>query len=121
MLNGGSNNIEIKEWTTESKKRLDEAREKLKYLCEPVPKSSTGAREIEQYLHYFVVKPTIPQHWMILKIHVSFYKTVSTFIRSYSDIAQDLNDVGYDVKEVDEIQKEVNFILIFVQQSKITQ
>ena len=51
--NGGSNNIEIKEWTTESKKRLDEAREKLKYLCEPVPKSSTGAREIEQYLHYF--------------------------------------------------------------------
>ena len=42
-------------------------------------------------------------------LRVSFYKTVSTFIRSYSDIAQDLNNVGYDIKEVDEIQKEVNF------------
>ena len=108
--NGGTNNIEIKEWAAESKKRLDEAREKLKYLCEPVPKSSTGDREIEQYLHYFCGKADDPNALDETEdLRVSFYKTVSTFIRTYSDIAQDLNDVGYDDKEVNEIQKDVNF------------
>jgi type I restriction enzyme R subunit len=107
---GGSNNIEIKEWAAESKKRLDEAREKLKYLCEPVPKSPNGTREIEQYLHYFCGKADNPNALDETEdLRVSFYKTVSTFIRAYSDIAQDLNDVGYDDKEANEIQKEVNF------------
>ena len=107
---GGSNNIEIKEWATESKKHLDEAREKLKYLCEPVPISSSGTREIEQYLHYFCGKADDPDALNDTEdLRVAFYKTVSTFIRAFSDIAQDLTDVGYNNKEADELQQEVKF------------
>ncbi len=47
--NGGENNVKLKNWLVEGKKRLDEAREALRYLCEPVP----PPREMEQYLHYF--------------------------------------------------------------------
>ena len=47
--NGGDNNVHLKDWLVEGKKKLDEAREALRYLCEPVPLP----REVEQFLHYF--------------------------------------------------------------------
>ena len=34
--NGGDNNVHLKDWLDEGKKKLDEAREALRYLCEPV-------------------------------------------------------------------------------------
>ncbi len=34
--NGGTNNIELKDWLKEGRKQLDAAREALRYLCEPV-------------------------------------------------------------------------------------
>ena len=43
------NNVELKDWRKEGRRRLDTAREALKYLCEPVP----PPRDIEHYLHYF--------------------------------------------------------------------
>lgn len=46
---GDDGNVVVKDWRTEGKKQLDEARESLRYLCEPVPLP----REMEQYLHYF--------------------------------------------------------------------
>ena len=33
---GGDNNVHLKNWLEEGKKKLDEAREALRYLCEPV-------------------------------------------------------------------------------------
>lgn len=108
--NVSSNNIEIKNWAIEGKKSLDEAREKLEYLCEPVPKSLNGTREIEQYLHYFCGKADDPNALNKTEdLRVAFYKTVSSFIRAFGNIAQDLNEVGYDIKEAEELQKEINF------------
>ena len=46
---GGDNNVKLKDWLEEGKKQLDDAREALRYLCEPVPLP----REMEQFLHYF--------------------------------------------------------------------
>ena len=46
---GGDNNVSLKDWLSEGRKRLDQAREALSYLCEPVQLP----REVEQYLHYF--------------------------------------------------------------------
>ena len=34
--NGGDNNVHLKDWLDEGKKKLDETREALRYLCEPV-------------------------------------------------------------------------------------
>lgn len=107
--NGGSNNIEIKEWGAESKKRLDEAREKLKYLCDPVPLSSNGTREIEQYLQYFCGKADDPNGLNDTEDQrVAFYKCVASFIRAFSEVAQNLSAIGFDNKEIDELEHEVN-------------
>src|SRR5262249_28423809 len=46
---GDDGNVVLKDGGTEGKKKLDEAREALVYLCEPVPQP----REQEQYLFYF--------------------------------------------------------------------
>src|SRR5688500_301551 len=46
---GGDGNVRLKDWLDEGRKKLDEARESLRYLCEPVP----PPREVEQFLHYF--------------------------------------------------------------------
>lgn len=108
--NGGSNNVELKDWLLESKKHLDESREKLKYLCEPVNLSSSGIPEIEQYLHYFCGNANDPNGLTDTEtLRNSFYKITATFIRAYSDIAQDLNEAGYEKKEIDELQKEIAF------------
>jgi type I restriction enzyme R subunit len=103
---GGDNNVKLKGWLAEGKKRLDTAREALHYLCAPVP----PPREMEQYLHYFcgdaddanALAATEP-------LRVSFYKAVATFVRAYAAIASDLNEAGYSDAEVAALQKEVQF------------
>jgi type I restriction enzyme R subunit len=110
ISNGSSNNIEIKNWLSEGKKNLEEAREKIKYLCEPVPKSLNGIREVEQFLHYFCGKANDPNSLNETEVlRVAFYKAISSFVRAYSEIAQDLLEAGYNQKEADEIEKEVGF------------
>ena len=107
---GGSNNIQIKDRLSESKKNLDETREKLKYLCEPVYQSSNDKGEIEQFLHYFCGDANDPNGLNDTEIlRNSFYKTTASFIRAYSDIAQDLDEAGYSDKDIDNLQKEIAF------------
>ena len=108
--NGGSNNIELKDWLLESKKYLDDAREKLNYLCEPVRKSSSGSREIEQFLKHFCGDANDSNALNDTEVlRSTFYKTTATFIRAFSDIAQDLTDAGYNNEEAEKLRKEVNF------------
>ncbi len=104
--NGGSNNIELKEWLKEGKKQLDAAREALRYLCEPVPLP----REMEQFLHYFCGDAANPQALTDTEpLRITFYKSVATFVRAYADIAQDLAEAGYSDAEGVALQKEVEF------------
>ena len=89
--NGGSNNIELKDWLKEGRKQLDAAREALRYLCEPVP----PPREVEQFLHYFCGDAANPQALVETEpLRISFYKAVATFVRAYADIAQNLTEAG---------------------------
>jgi type I restriction enzyme, R subunit len=104
--NGGDNNVHIKNWLDEGKKKLDEAREALHYLCEPV----SMPREIEQYLHYFcgaAANPSALNETEALRI--SFYKAVALFVRAYAGIAQKLIEAGYSEDDETALQKEVEF------------
>jgi type I restriction enzyme R subunit len=104
--NGGSNNVELKDWLKEGKKQLDAAREALRYLCEPVPLPG----EMEQFLHYFCGDAANPQSLTDTEpLRITFYKTVATFVRAYADIAQDLSEAGYSDAEGAALQKEVEF------------
>ena len=103
---GGDNNVRLKDWLVEGRKKLDEAREALRYLCEPVPLP----REVEQYLHYFcgdaananALNETEP-------LRVSYYKAVALFARAWSEMAQNLTEAGYADAEADALRKEVEF------------
>jgi len=104
--NGGDNNVHIKNWLAEGKKKLDETREALRYLCEPV----ALPREVEQYLHYFcgdAAKTNALNETEALR--VSFYKAVAVFVRAFADIAQDLTEAGYPEIDATVLQNEVNF------------
>lgn len=104
--NGGSNNVELKDWLKEGKKQLDAAREALRYLCGPVP----PPREMEQFLNYFCGDAANPQALADTEpLRISFYKAVATFVRAYADIAQDLAEAGYSDTESAALQEEVGF------------
>ncbi|CUS37102.1 Type I site-specific deoxyribonuclease, HsdR family (fragment) [Candidatus Nitrospira nitrificans] len=88
--NGGTNNVELKDWLKEGKKQLDAAREALRYLCDPVPLP----REVEQFLRYFCGDAANPQALANTEpLRISFYKSVATFVCAYADIAQNLSAI----------------------------
>ena len=104
--NGGENNVHLKDWLDEGRKRLDEARDALHYLCEPVP----HPREIEQFIHYFCGNAADANALNDTEaLRVSFYKAVAAFMRAFSAIAQNLIDAGYSDTEADKIRKEIEF------------
>jgi type I restriction enzyme R subunit len=103
---GGDNNVHLKDWQKEGKERLDDAREALLYLCEPV----LPPREMEQYLHHFCGDAANPNALTETEaLRVAFYKTVATFARAFAAIAQNLTEAGYSDTEAAELQKEVEF------------
>ena len=103
---GGTNNIELKDWLKEGRKQLDAAREALRYLCEPV----SPPREVEQFVHFFCGDAADPQALTNTEpLRVSFYKAVAAFVRAFADIAQTLKEAGYSESEAGDLRKEVEF------------
>ncbi|MBV5311161.1 type I restriction endonuclease subunit R [Chromatium okenii] len=106
--NGGDNNIHLKDWLTEGKRQLDESRETLRYLCEPV----AAPREVEQFLHYFCGDATNPDALNATEpLRVSFYQAVARYARTFAELAQNLSEAGYSTIESTALQKEVAFYI----------
>ena len=104
--NGGDNNVHLKDWLKEGKKKVDEALGALRYLCEPV----TLPREVEQFLHYFCGDAANPNALNETEaLRVSFYKAVAAFVRAFAAIAQDLAEAGYSDADAAALHKEVEF------------
>jgi type I restriction enzyme R subunit len=103
---GDDGNVVLKDWRTEGKKKLDEAREALRYLCEPVPQP----RKLEQYLHYFCGDANDPNALNTTEpLRISFYKATATFLRAYAAIAGNLDEAGYSAAEIAALEKETQF------------
>ena len=103
---GGDNNVRLKNWLEEGRKQLDEARQALVYLCEPV----ALPRAMEQYLRYFCGDAANADALNETEaLRVAFYKAVATFTRAYADLAPNLSEAGYDEAEADAVQKDVAF------------
>ena len=96
----------MKDWRTEGKKKFDEAREALRYLCEPVPQP----HELEQYLHYFCGDANDPNALNTTEpLRISFYKATATLLRAYAAIAGNLEEAGYSTAEIAALEKETQF------------
>lgn len=103
---GDTGNVELKNWLIEGKKKLDEARDALRHLCEPVP----PPRELEQYLGYFCGQAANPQALNDTEpLRIAFYKAVATFVRAYADLAQNLVEAGYSAAEAKSLADESAF------------
>lgn len=91
------------------RKRLDEAREQVKAMCEPVrPPRGTAA-----YLRYFC--PSLPSGHTLdddqRKHHerkrVQLYRAVAAFARAYANLAGEMIRAGYSDSEAAKIKDEV--------------
>lgn len=103
---GDDGNVKVKDWLKEGKERLDAAREALLYLCEPV----AAPKKIEQYLQYFCGDVRDPEALANTEpLRITYYKTVSGFIRAYADIAQSLAEAGYSVAQIAALENETAF------------
>ena len=103
---GCDGNVIVKDWLKEGRTKLDEAREALRYLCEPV----AAPREIEQFLYYFCGDANDPEALnKTEQLRISYYKSVATFVRAFSDIAQHLTEAGYSNAEAATLETESKF------------
>ena len=107
---GGYDKVDVegllKDRLEEARKRLEERREAIKALCEPVdPPRATAA-----YLRFFCaaesgnagqLKDNEPKR-------VALYKLVAAFLRAYANLANEIRDAGYSDAEAQEIKDEVD-------------
>lgn len=103
---GSDGNVIVKDWLKEGKEKLDAAREALSYLCAPV----SAPQQLEQFIHYFCGNATDPEALTNTEpLRITFYKSVSTFVRAYADLAQNLSEAGYSPADAQALQKEADF------------
>ncbi|MDO8840966.1 type I restriction endonuclease subunit R [Methanocalculus sp.] len=94
----------LKDRLEKGRESLEEIREAIKALCEPVepPKAS------RDYIRYFCGSSDDP---LALKrtepLRVDLYKRVGTFVRRYADLAGEMREAGYTDQEARTIRSEV--------------
>lgn len=89
-----------------ARERLEEAREAVKALCEPVePPKDTPA-----YLRYFCGKASgnAEQLKENEPNRLALYKHVGALVRAYADVANELEEAGYSRFEADKLKAEVD-------------
>lgn len=84
--------------------KLEEARETVKALCEPV----LEPRGQMEYFRYFCGDPKKPGDLSANEAkRLSLYKSVAALLRAYANLANELEDAGYSTLEAAKIKSEV--------------
>lgn len=96
----------VKNRLIKAKEDLDDAREQVKALVEPV----TPPQGTQEYLTYFIS----PKGANEAKIkndernRLTLYKLVSAYIRTYAEIASEMSEAGFSDDETEKIKAEVS-------------
>jgi type I restriction enzyme R subunit len=89
-----------------ARERLEETREAVKALCEPVepPKDSAA------YLRYFCAKDSGDAEQLKKNEpnRLALYKHVAAFVRAFANLANELDDAGYTDAEIEKLRAEVD-------------
>lgn len=95
----------LKERIEQERQDLDEALEKIRALCEPVP----PPKGTIEYQHYFVAET--PGDAQQIKTNepkrIELYKSVASLVRAYSVLANDMDEAKYSAAETASIKAEV--------------
>ncbi len=96
----------LKDRLAEAREDLEEAREAVKALCEPV----VAPREELDYFHYFCAKDSgnAEQLKENEPKRVKLYKFVAALLRNFANIANELAEAGYTAEEIKRIKDEVD-------------
>ena len=87
-----------------AREKLEEAREVVKALCEPVMEP----REQADYIRYFCGDPRTPDDLSANEAkRLSLYKSVAALLRAYANLANELEDAGYAAEDAAKIKGEV--------------
>lgn len=96
----------LKDRLQQGRQRLEEAREAVKAICEPVePPRNTPA-----YLRYFcaVESGNATQLKDNEAKRLTLYKLVAAYLRAYANLANEMPEAGFSPSEAEEIRKEVD-------------
>jgi type I restriction enzyme R subunit len=97
----------LKDRVAKGREQLENAREQIKALCEPVdPPKAT-----EDYLRYFCTSDTTDSDELRDNEpkRATLYKLTVALIRAYSNLANDMPEAGYSEQESQKIKDEVNY------------
>ncbi len=86
--------------------RLEETREAVKALCEPVaPPKDTPA-----YLHYFCAQDSGDAAQLAANEpkRLALYQHVAAFVRAYADLASELSEAGYSATDIAALKSEAD-------------
>jgi type I restriction enzyme R subunit len=87
------------------RERLEQAREAIKALCEPV----SPPQDTVSYQHYFCAQDTADKD--ALKENepkrIALYKLTASLIRAYANLANEMPQAGYSAGEIAQIKREV--------------
>jgi type I restriction enzyme R subunit len=89
-----------------SRERLEETREAVKALCEPVePPRDTAA-----YLRYFCARDAGDAEQLKANepTRLALYKHVAAFVRAFADLANELAEAGYSPAEIETLKAEAD-------------
>lgn len=96
----------LKNRLQQGRQRLEEAREAVQAVCEPVE----PPRDTQAYLRYFCARES--GNATQLKDNepkrVTLYKLVAAYLRAYANLANEMTDAGYSGAEAVEIKNEVD-------------
>ncbi|MEQ1668689.1 MAG: HsdR family type I site-specific deoxyribonuclease, partial [Sulfuriferula sp.] len=89
-----------------AKERLEEAREAIKALCEPV----ASPKDTVAYLRYFCALDTADKNQLKdnESKRVTLYKYTVSLIRAYADLTSEMAEAGYSADQTEQIRQEVD-------------
>ena len=96
----------LKDRLQKGKERLEETREAVKALCEPV----APPRDSADYICFFCAQENgnVEQLKANAQKRVNLYKFTAAFVRAYANLANEMNEAGYSSAETQEIKDEVS-------------
>jgi type I restriction enzyme R subunit len=87
-----------------ARERLEETRETVRALCEPV----SLPRNTIDYIHYFCAGDTTDKEAVKAneRKRVTLYTAVASFVRAYANLANEMPEAGYTPEQAEDIRKE---------------
>ena len=99
----------LKDRLARGRERLEETRETVKALCEPLePPRDSGAFR-RYFCHDGNVETSAQQLKANEKRRLTLYSSVAAFLRAYANLANEMADAGYTESERDAIKAEVHY------------